>query len=724
MKKFLCIISAFLVLSTGLKADEGMWLLPLLEKMNIKTMNELGCRLSAEEIYSVNHSSLKDAIVHFGRGCTGEIISKEGLLVTNHHCGYGSIQQVSSDEHNYLQDGFWAMNRNEEIPIDGLTVTFLEHLEDVTAIITKAEKKAIRKYRNDECKKSKIKDAVIKAKKEIVEKAKVDYPNCDIILKDFYSENVYYLIVNKIYKDIRFVGAPPARVGKFGGDTDNWMWPRHTCDFSMFRVYADKDNNPAEYSKDNVPYTPKQNLKISLKGIEKNDFAMIIGYPGRTQRYMTADQLQDMLDQNDIRIAARTIRQDIMMKYMEADPSVRLKYANKYAGSSNGWKKWIGEKKAFENLEVIPKEEAKEAKFMKWVNAKSKRQENYGDAIQQIEKALNETKSARTAFTIYIESIYKIELANIRNSFLKSMNDYLKTNSDADTTKALAFAYNSLIENNVYKDYYEPLDREASKAMMKFYQTNSEKQYWPNLGKDVDFSKVNVDKIIDKIFNNSIFTNQNSLKAAVDAGDYGIIKDDSSKEFSTMFNLVFMNILQPYFAARNTISASTKDYTAGLMAWNKGKAMYPDANSTMRLTYGTVKGYSPKDAVIYKYYTTTKGVREKNDPNSYDFDVPQKLLELIDAKDYGQYTMANGEMPTCFLTNNDITGGNSGSPVLDADGNLLGLAFDGNWESLSSDVLFEKDLQRCINVDIRYVLFIVDKLGGAHHLIEEMDLVK
>lgn len=726
MKKILFALATFLIFATGLKADEGMWLLPLLEKLNQNEMKALGCRLSADEIYSINHSSLKDAIVHFGGGCTGEIISEEGLLITNHHCGYGSIQQLSTDEHNYLENGYWAMRRNEELPVPGLTVTFMEYMQDVTKDLEKCEKKAAKEFKNDSSATLKINNAVSSLKKELVKKAEKDFPNCDVEIKSYYNENVFYLIAYKVYKDIRFVGAPPASVGKFGGDIDNWMWPRHTCDFSMFRVYAGKDNEPAEYSEENVPYIPKQSLKVSLKGVQPNDFAMIIGYPGRTQRYMTTAELNNMLDINDIRIAARTVRQNIMMEAMQADPSIRLKYADKYASSSNGWKKWIGEKKAFKKLQIIEKETAKEADFTKWVNAKKKRTNKYGKAIEDIASAIKNMKNDNRFLNLYLETYRRIELSNFASTFLVSVKSKLKVDKQKDTLKAMNSAFEEMISKNTYRDYFEPLDRKMAVKMIEFYRNNADKQYYPQIEGE-NFETLNIENYVNHIFDNSKFSSKEKLQAAINnqAERRNLFKD-IALDFNKSLRDNLMTCLNKVYAGPNkkALNQGQKDYTAGLLAWNKGKAMYPDANSSMRLTYGTVKGYSPRDAVNYNYYTTVNGVKEKYDPEVYEFNAPEKLIELIEDEDFGRYATQNGQMPACFLTNNDITGGNSGSPVLDADGNLIGLAFDGNWESLSSDVLFDKNLQRCINVDIRYVLFIIDKLGGASHIIDEMTLVE
>lgn len=643
------------------KADEGMWMLPLLEKINSEALANLGSRLTPDQIYSINHSSIKDAVVQFGGGCTGEIISENGLLVTNHHCGYASIQALSSEEHNYLEDGFWAQNLSEEIPVPGLSVSFLVSMEDVTGMVDTE-----------------------KARKKIIKKAQKDNPGCSIQITGFYNDNVQYLIVYKVYRDVRFVGAPPASMGKFGGDTDNWMWPRHTCDFSMFRVYAGPDNQPAQYSETNVPLKPAHSLSISLKGVEEGDFAMIMGYPGRTQRFQTAAQLEEMLAINDIRIDARTVLQDVMWKEMRSDEVVGLKYANKYASSSNGWKKWQGMREAFAKLDVIGRELTKEQRLEEWIIADPERKSIYGGAIEGIKNVVERRRSSYESYILLSETLQRIELLGLVNA-----------NSDAK-----------------YKDYDADVDRKIALALTEHY-----------LERASDEEKVNVSReYIENMFRTSAFVSPERLEAARSAGidlsnDPAVLLKDKVKEAAT-------NLLNTYTNEAQELNNCSKKYAAALLEWQKDKPSYPDANFTCRLTYGTVKGYEPKDGVIYKYYTTLKGVIEKEDPDNYEFRVPSKVKELYQNKDYGIYADAEGNLRTCFLTNLDITGGNSGSPVLDADGNLIGLAFDGNWEAMSGDVIFEPELQRCICVDIRYVLFMMDKFGGAGYLLNEMNIIR
>ena len=719
MKKFLCTLSALLLITAGAWADEGMWLLPLIQKMNGKAMKDLGCRLTPEEIYSINNNSLKDAIVQFGGGCTGEIISDKGLLVTNHHCGYSSIQGLSTPEHNYLEDGYWAMSNKDELPVKGLTVKFLQSMTDVTPVLEKAREAALKEYK-DSANVNDLADNAVKAAREgLIKSAEADHPNCDVRITGFYNENVYYLIVYKIYRDVRFVGAPPASVGKFGGETDNWMWPRHTGDFSMFRVYAGKDNEPADYSEDNVPYVPKQSLKVSLKGINEGDYAMVMGYPGRTQRFQTASQLNQMLARQDISVAARTLKQSVMKEGMEADPTVRLQYANKYASSANGWKKWIGEKQAFAKLNIIGREEAKEAAFTKWVGANKKRTEAYGDALSMISEAVDSTTEGLKALYLLIEAPFNVGAAEVGMSWMMAFTNSLSA-APSDTAGAYEAARTAVLA--AFKDYNEPLERKIAAAMLDFYRKNAKPENYLNIT-GFDFATMDIQEYVDWLFDNSIFSSEEKFNAAGDIAVQTVAADPAYAYYNALMD-VYMKVLPVQRKWAPQISEGSRKFAAGLLEWEKGKPSYPDANSTMRLSYGTVKAYSPADGILYRYYTTLNGVMEKEDPENYEFKVPAKLKELYNARDFGQYTGPDGMVPTCFLTTNDITGGNSGSPVLDADGCLIGLAFDGNWESMSSDVMFEPDLQRCICVDIRYVLFLMDKLGGAGHLLKEMNFVR
>ena len=661
MKKTIIAAAIALSMAFQLKADEGMWMLPLLEKINSEALANLGSRLTPDQIYSINHSSIKDAIVQFGGGCTGEIISGSGLLVTNHHCGYSNIQALSSEEHNYLEDGFWAMSLEEEIPVPGLSVSFLQSMTDITD-----------SYKNE------------KERQKLLKKAEKQNPGCQIRIVSFFNDNVEYLVVSKIYRDVRFVGAPPASMGKFGGETDNWMWPRHTCDFSMFRVYAGADNQPAEYSPSNVPFKPAQHLQVSLRGVEEGDFAMIMGYPGRTQRFQTAAQLEEMLEINDIRIDARTVRQEVMWKEMRADELVSLKYASKYASSSNGWKKWQGMRESFAKLDVIGREEEKEAELNAWIAADPARVERYAGAIEGISGIISARREAYKAMTLLSETLSNIELLGMTRAGRR----------------------------DPYKNYDAGVDLKIALALTDHYLANVAEK-----------DKVEVSReAIEEMFRTSAYTSKERLEAARAEG--ADLSNDPAALLAAAISDRSHILREEYSAAGKELSAYSKTFAAALLEWTKDKPSYPDANSTCRLTYGTVKGYEPKDGMVYKYYTTLKGVIEKEEPGNYEFRVPQKVKDLYAESDYGQYADADGKLRTCFLTNLDITGGNSGSPVLDADGCLVGLAFDGNWEAMSSDVIFEPELQRCICVDIRYVLWMMDKFGGAGYLLDEMDIVR
>ena len=697
MKRIFAILAG-LAITVSAMADEGMWLLPLLKQLNGKDLKAAGCRLSPDEIYSINKTSLKDAIVHFGGGCTGEMISAQGLLVTNHHCGYSSIQGLSTDEHNYLMDGYWAKNYAEEIPCPGLTVTFLVSMEDVTDAI---ENKG--------------------AKAEDIEKAAQEAnPGCRVTVTGFYNDNIHYLIVYRTYTDVRFVGAPPASMGKFGGETDNWMWPRHTCDFSMFRVYAGKDNLPAEYSADNVPYKPARSLKIATGGVKENDFAMVMGYPGRTQRYQTAAQLNNMIETNRIRIDARTVRQDIMWEAMCADPSVQLKYADKYAGSANGWKKWQGEELAFQNLNIIGREEQKEAALKAWIEALPERKALYGTPVEDIAAYVKANEADNRAITLLSEAPLRIELLGLAAGSFRLFSNGIP--EGADTTALLLQAVDAMKDQ--YRDYVEPLDRKEAVALLDFYRKNAKPEDFLQGLDGVDFTALDIPAYVQKLFDNSVFTSYEKAREAASKGLSAFADDPAVALYNSAVTVLMKYYQKAFFSNDEKYDTARKHFAAALMEWQKGQAMYPDANSTMRLTYGKVLPYSPKDGLKYLHFTTAKGLLEKEDPNNPEFILPEGIKNLLLAGDYGRWADKDGTLHTCFLTNNDITGGNSGSPVLDAKGNLIGLAFDGNWESMSSDVMFEPDLQRCICVDIRYVLWLVEKYGGAHNIINELTFAK
>ena len=716
MKKIKLLSLMLLLLPlTPVKADEGMWLLPLLEKMNSGRMTELGFEITPQEIYDLNNTTLKDAIVIFGNGCTGEIVSDQGLVFTNHHCGYASIQQLSSVEHNYLKDGFWAMNTGEELYAEGLTVSFLESFTDVTDQVEKALKKS--KTQEDKAK------ALDKLQDKLCKKAGCDDKFIVGQLTSFYGGNTYYFIVYKIFRDIRLVGTPPSSIGKFGADTDNWMWPRHTGDFSIFRVYADKDNNPAEYSEDNVPYSPERHLKISLAGYEEGSPAMIMGYPGTTNRFMTASELGETSERNDVAIKVRTVRQDVLMADMQADPKIMIQYASKYAGSSNGWKKWIGMNETFAKLGVQERRAEEEKAFTEWVNAGGQeRIDRYGSALKNIDEAVAGRKADNLLLTYIRESVGSIELVNAA-AYGNMVKKAFEIKDQEEKDARLASIKAGL--ENFYKDYSMPTDKKVAMAMISLLKENIPAEELPSFYKEIDSCfGGDVNAFVENLYAESVYTSLDKVMAAVDAGDVTVLTEDPANKVLVSY----IESYKPHQQALNKYAAQfaqgKKDYIAGTLEMREGEAIYPDANFTMRLTFGQVLPYYPRDAVFYNYYTTLDGVMEKEDPSNWEFEVPEKLKELWRNQDFGRYALDNGKMPLAFISNLDITGGNSGSPIMNGRGELIGLAFDGNWESMSGDIIFEPELQRCISVDIRYVLFIIEKYGEAHNLIDELDIVE
>jgi len=702
-KTIIALAVAFICLPAS--ADEGMWLLPLLEKMNIKTMQQMGCELSAADIYNINHSSLKDAVVKFGGGCTGEVVSSRGLLLTNHHCGYSAIQRMSTVEHDYLTDGYWAMDYSQELPAEGLTVTFLQSMTDVTAKLEKAARKAV-----DESGRTMLME---QAAKDLIAEAEGGDPFLQASVSSLFGGNKYYLIVNKIYKDVRFVGAPPSSIGKFGADTDNWMWPRHTCDFSMFRIYSDKDGNPAEYSPDNVPYNPVTHLTVSTKGIAEGDFSMIMGYPGSTNRYLTGPEIAMERAVNEAGIYCRGRRQDVLMADMLADPAVRIKYASKYSSSSNYWKNWIGMNQQIANLKVEERRYENDNAFRKWVAAKPGRNKKYAGVLDDIYSLVETMTSQEVNLTYLSESLGRIEIATVANNVANRLRS-----GGIEAAKAYMESF--------YKDYNMPTDVKVTAEMIKVAKEKLPAEKLPAFYEviDKDFGG-DVEAYVADLFEKSAFSSQEKALAAIEAkaaADELNFDNDAAYFFAQDVRGVALGLQMGYSELAEKLYAARKRFIAGQMEMNSGKAMYPDANMTMRLTYGQVKSYEPKDGVSYKYYTTVKGVMEKEDPDNWEFVVPQKLKDLYYAGDFGRYANPDGSMPNCFIMTGDITGGNSGSPVLNGKGQLTGLAFDGNWEAMSGDIIFEPELQRCICVDIRYVLFIIDKFGGAGYLIDEMTL--
>ncbi len=710
------LLAAGVFLAQLAHADEGMWLLPLIKKYNLDSMVKLGLQISPESIYDVNHASLKDAVVIFGNGCTGEVISDKGLVLTNHHCGYEAIQQHSTVEHDYLKDGFWAMSMADEIPTPGLSVTFLVSMEDVTD--------AINAKLTPEMGELERWQTISRVGDSLAEAAKGD-SHYETTVESYYGGNQFFLLTYEKFTDIRMVGAPPSSIGKFGADTDNWMYPRHTGDFSMFRIYANKDNKPADYSKDNVPYKPRKYLSVSIAGYKEGDFTMILGNPGHTQRYMTSYEVLSTIDvTNTDRAYIRGIKQAVWKKHMDADPAIRIKYSSKYAQSANYWKNSIGQNEALKRLDVVNEKRKEESEFANWLSGSPDRVNLYGSSLEMIHKGVEEFNGPLHTLMYYSEALRGgMEFNRLAQSYVR-LAQALKIN-DTATIRDLQVMTDSLMYEEHFKDYDASTDRESSAAMLRLFKEKMSADALPSFYQLIDKKySGNIDKFINKLFATSIFVNYEKLKAFMRKPTAKALENDLGFQVANATRKGMDRFRNETFKAREMISKGQRLYIAGRLAMLNGAPSYPDANFTMRLTYGTVKGYSPRDAVDYKYYTTLEGVMEKDDPTSWEFAVSEKLKSLHFNKDYDFYTLPDGRMPVNFLSTNDITGGNSGSPVLNAYGQLIGCAFDGNWESLSGDIAFEKELQRCINVDIRYVLFVISKYAGCQRLIEEMDIVR
>ena len=712
-------VAAFAALMTcAAQADEGMWLLQLLKEQNsIELMKKQGLKLEADALYNPNGVSLKDAVGIFGGGCTGEIISPEGLILTNHHCGYGAIQQHSSVEHDYLTDGFWAMSRAEELPTPGLKFRFVHRIVDITELVNQKIKAGevdettamtspfLRKVAQEELAKSDL-----NGKPGIVAQA-----------LPFYAGNKTYLIYYKVYSDVRMVAAPPSSVGKFGGETDNWMWPRHTGDFSIFRIYADKNGEPAEYSADNVPLKTPKFLPISIKGLNEGDYAMIMGFPGSTERYLTQSEVrQTMTAQNQAMIDMRTVYLDVLKKYMRESDKIRIQYANKFAGSSNYWKNSIGMNKAIIDNNVLGTKAEQEKKFAQFAQGKPE----YAGVVEKIDAVVEKSSAVMRRYMYIAEGLQRTIEFGCPPALMDDLKEAIETKNDSLLT-ATKQRLEEVFADIYNKDYDKEVDRAIAKAMLPalakalkpeelpaFYQTIQEEY------------KGDTDAFVDELFDNSIFSSRENLDKFLKKPTVKAIDNDPATYYSRTKIEKLQEVAKELTAATEGLDLLHKAYIRGLGEMKLPVPSYPDANFTIRLTYGNVKSYDPKDGVHYKYFTTTDGILQKEDPENPEFVVPAKLKELIQKKDFGRYAMADGTMPVCFLTTNDITGGNSGSPVIDGEGNLIGCAFDGNWESLSGDINFDDNLQRCIALDIRYMLFILDKLGGCKHLIDEMTIIE
>ena len=717
MRKFNLILLISLLVYGSAVADEGMWLPSLISKLNINEMQKMGCELSAEEIYSINNSSLKDAVVALDHGsCTAELVSKDGLLLTNHHCGFGEIQSHSSVEHDYLTDGFWAMSREEELPNPGKTVTFLVQVEDVTdKVLVDVTPEMSEKERDEKI------DAVAS---QLERESRKD-THYESYVRSFFDSNRYYLFVVETFRDIRLVGAPPQSLGKFGGDTDNWMWPRHTNDFSMFRIYCGPDGKPAEFSEENIPYQPKHFLPVSLKGIEKGDFAMIMGYPGSTTRYKTSYGVDyTMQVTNPVRVEVREKKLEILDEYMGTSAKARIQYASKYAGSSNYYKYSIGQNNGLHNLNVIEKKKAIEDNFMKWVNADNTRKEKYGEALKLIENSYAEVEANKAQEYLSEAMLRGPEIFMFAFRARPLLDLLEKPEENKDRIERITSGMKQTLEE-FFKDYDANTDQKVAGALLELYAKNNNSRYYPAFFAEVqkkykgDFSKYS-----EKIFAGSVFASEAKLTGFLDNPSLKTLKKDGIFMASVDIFSKFREINELASKENDNLAKGTRLFLAGLMEMEKDKNFYPDANSTMRLTYGKVLDYEPRDGVTYNYFTTTDGYLEKEIPGDDEFDVPARMKELLLAKNFGRYADKDGSLHACFITNNDITGGNSGSPVINGKGELIGIAFDGNWEAMSGDLAFEPELQRCINVDIRFVLWVIDVYAGATHLIDEMKIVQ
>ena len=694
------------------KADEGMWLPHLIQGQTYDEMVRLGIKLTPEQIYDVNKSSLKDAIVRLGGGfCTGEMISAEGLMLTNHHCGFSAIQSLSSVDHDYLQDGFWAMKRSDELAA-GFSVSFLVKIEDVTERVTKDL--------NESMSLSDRSGKIREISKEIQDEFKEEDKHISGTVKSFYEGNRFYVFVYQTYPDVRLVGTPPQSLGKYGGDTDNWMWPRHTCDFSMFRVYADKDNNPAEYSEDNVPYKPKHHLPVSMKGVEKGDYAMIFGYPGSTDRYLTSYGVKFATDVDQpARVKVRRDKLDVYEKYMAESQKTRIAYAAKHAQVSNYWKYFIGQTKGLNRLNVYDKKKEQENTFAAWANSDASRKTMYGDVISLYEKGF-ETKHKYQLSQTYIgEAIFGIESISFAAGFrgLEEM--------DNEQLMGLQEKLSANVKSH-FKDYYRPIDEEVCAKMLMHYSNDIPVDQQPEMFvKMVKKAKGDFTKIASWLFKKSMFVDEEKMMAFIEKPNGKKIAKDPMFVVMNMFrDNYFDNIIPAMNESNESLAKAKRLYVKGLMEMNADHRYASDANSTMRVTYGSVLDYFPADAVHYNHFTTMNGVMEKYVPGDLEFDLPQRFIDLANNRTYGKYADKDGELHICFLSNNDITGGNSGSPVINAEGHLIGTAFDGNWEAKSGDIAFEDKLQRTISVDIRYTLWVIDVFANAGHLVDEMTVIK
>ena len=722
MKKVLGIIAMAIMVSVGrVYADEGMWLPMFVERLNYVDMQKMGLQLTPEELYSINHSSLKDAIVGLGSDampsmffCTGEIVSEHGLLFTNHHCGYGAVQKLSSDEHDYLKVGFWAKDYSEELPAPDMTASFLVRMEDVTKDVLGVVTDDMDYEDQVSAKRAKMKE---------LEVAASENGKYYAMVKSFFEGNEYYMFVYKVYTDVRLVGVANASIGKFGGDTDNWMWPRHTGDFSIFRVYADKDGNPAAYSRDNVPLTPKHHLPISLDGVQKDDFTMIWGFPGSTERYMSSYGINYNVETfypAIIDIFGTQLK--VMEEYMKVDDHINLMYADNHAGLANTWKNFIGQCEMLRKNKVEERKVALEHDFTRWINANNKTE--YKDALPNLRKAYQSLGEV-AKYIYYPNFVAQAGPAGIAAQFAAYYQAYLE--KDKDSQEMSLMILQSMNVDDLFAETDQQVEKKTFAEMLKTYKAAFKAEELPEIYNIIDKKfGGDIDAFADDVYANSIFGNAENIKAFLAKPNPKKIGKDYAYIMNTSMMEVIINAMPAYRNAMGAVSENDHVFVKGLReyyaATQPEKSLYPDANSTMRMSYGSVQDYMPADAVHYDYVCTANGILEKYVPGDFEFDAPKRLIDLIEKKDFGAYADENGELIVCFLSTNDITGGNSGSPIMNGKGELIGLAFDGNWEAMSGDVNFEPKLQRTINVDVRYVLFIIDKYAGATNLIDELDI--
>ena len=711
LKKNLLLIGVIMLSLLPALAKEGMWIPTLLNKYNIEEMTQMGFRLTAEDIYSVNKASMKDAVVLFGSGCTAELISAEGLLITNHHCGFDAIQNHSSLDHDYLTNGFWAKNHQEELPNPELSVRFLNRMEDVSSqILSGTEGQP----------KDSVSVIISRNTRKVISEA-AEKGKFEAAVQPLFYGNQYFLYVYEVFTDVRLVGTPPSSIGKFGGDTDNWMWPRHTGDFSYFRIYAGKDNQPAKYSPENVPYQSKKFFKISIKGVQPNDFTMVFGYPAKTQEFLPSQAIQQIMEQGDPdKIKIRDLKLSILAADMNKDPKVRIQYAAKYANTSNAWKKWQGEVKGLKRLNAIDSKQEFETGFRNWIEANAERKNQYGEVLPNFEKLYNQVATYTKANDYYTEIVQRgTDIFSII-SFFEAIETRWESLSPSDQQKVQSAIQTKLEE--YFNEYNRGTDEKIFASLLRLYARDMDPVFLPEDFRTL-MNKTNQEELINHIYRKSVFTDQSKLAEITSGLNSKKLKALSQDQLFTIFRSLkkqFELKVEPFYTSiQKQIEGNMKTFTAGIMEMNQGQSLWPDANKTLRVAYGKVEGFEPMDGVSYSYFTTLEGIMQKDNPAIYDYNVPQALRNLYQKKDYGRYGK-NGQVNVCFTASNHTTGGNSGSPVIDANGNLIGVNFDRCWEGTMSDLMFDPDRCRNIVLDIRYALFITDKLAGSRYLLDEM----